>query len=138
MGDEALDVGVGGCLKGSRVASGQRCDYGDGLLGEGLQRDLHQLAVVLEFRGGVHQHDRLYALRQPRWWLGGWIPGAGADHHHVRGPVPARVLEWLGGHVQQQRWTSKPLIQGCHGGQTHASADVIQRGTPPPFDRAEH
>jgi hypothetical protein len=59
MGDEALDVSVGGCSAGGGVAGGQGGHHRHRVVGQGFERRVDQAGVVLELRGCGDQHDRL-------------------------------------------------------------------------------
>jgi hypothetical protein len=124
--DERKHSGVRGDVEARRIGRGKRGDDMDLLLGERLERAAHEAAVVLELGGGRHEHYRLMNVVEPAGRIGGRVPVARPHEADVRGPVRARVLEGLGGHIQEQRrggehggrvlerWQSRPLADLVH------------------------
>jgi hypothetical protein len=59
----------------------------EGVSGERVAGDFDDLAVVLEQRGAVDEHQRSLELVQPRGRVGWWLPEAGSDEVDFRRSV---------------------------------------------------
>jgi hypothetical protein len=133
---EHARVGRRGEARG--VGRRQRGDDMHRLVGQRLQRAADQPAVVLELGRSRDEHDRRVDRVEPLRPLGRRVPVARADQPHIRRPVRARVLERLGGQVQQQRRREQQV--GGAGERRHADVgpDRVHARPHEPLERAEH